>query len=412
MRRIFHIDMNSFFASCEIARNPELKDKHIAVCGDPKKRSGMVLAASYSAKAFGIKTTMPIWKAVKLCPDLIILPCDFHLYSSYSHKMIELISEYAPVIEQASIDEAYIDLTGTENMYPDLYKLAEEIQGRILNELGLKCSIGISENKLLAKMGSDYKKPLGITEIYLKDVPDKLWHLNVGDLLFIGKKTEEALKQIGIYSIGDLAKYDMETLKKIFGEKSAIRMIESANGIDDSEVLPNDMWEAKSNGAERTFEKDIDDMNVLKNELFKMSERIAKNLREMDKKSRTICLKIKYENFESITRNMTLPKPICISNDIYEAACDLLEKNWDHDYKIRLIGVSATNFIGEEDEDDFSQISLFDMKEDTVTAEKKDKLNKLDNISDLLRNKYGDNIVVRAKTIIKNKEDEEGEDDE
>ena len=402
MRRIFHIDMNSFFASCEQARNPELKGKNIAVAGDPEKRHGIILAASYSAKAFGIKTTMPVWKAEKLCPDLILLPCDFELYKSYSHRVMDIFREYAPVIEQASIDEAYLDFTGTEKIYPDVLELAHTIQDRIKNELDLCCSVGISENKLLAKMASDYKKPLGITEIYTKDVERMLWPMDVREMFMIGKSTAESLKSIGIYTIGDLAKFDYDTLAKHFGDKGASRLMDSANGLDDGEVIPNEEIEMKSNGAEKTFAEDIDDDKILKDTLFEFSERISKNLREYDKKAKTVVLKIKFSDFTSITRNITMNKATDISNTIYEYGCMLLDKNWDKENKIRLIGLSCTNF---KEDDEFDQMTLFE--NDTNEIDDKDeRISKLESVSDLLREKFGDNIVVKAKSIKKDKEDD------
>ena len=406
-RRIFHVDMNSFFASCEEASNPNLKGKNVAVAGDPKKRHGIILAANYSAKAYGVKTTMPIWKALNLCPNLIILPSNMELYRDYSNKMIKILSEYAPVVEQASIDEAFLDFTGTDEIYGDFFKLALKIQTRILEELGLKCSIGISENKLLAKMASDYKKPLGITEIYIKDVEEKIWNLDVGELFLVGKSTSEALKKIGIYKIGDLAKYDFNTLKIYLGEKSARRLIDNANGLDDSEVIPNSEYEMKSNGAEITFSEDIKDIEILKNALFEFSERIAKNLRDADKKAKTIVLKIKYENFTLITRNITISNPTNLSNVIYENAVYLLDKNYNREYKVRLIGLYCTNFVNLNE--DFMQLSLFDSKEEKEDKKVKDKLKKLDQVSDLLRDKYGEEIVLRAKSLNNRKIIKKGE---
>ena len=396
-RRIFHVDMNSFFASCEEASDANLKGKNVAVAGDPKKRHGIILAANYAAKSYGVNTTMPIWKALNVCPNLIILPCNMGLYKEYSNKMISILGEYAPVVEQVSIDEAFLDFTGTDEIYGDFFKLALEIQTRILEELRLKCSIGISENKLLAKMASDYKKPLGITEIYQKDVKEKIWDLDVGELFLVGKSTSEALKKIGIYKIGDLARYDFNTLKIYLGEKSARRLIDNANGIDDSEVIPTSDHEMKSNGAELTFSEDVKDMEILKNTLFEFSERIAKNLRDVNKKAKTIALKLKYENFTSITRNITISISTNLSNIIYENAVYLLEKNYNREYKIRLIGLSCTNFVNEED--DFRQLSLFETEEEKEANKVKDKLKKLDQISDKLRDKYGEEIIIRAKRL-------------
>lgn len=401
MRRIMHIDMNSFFASCEMANDESLRGKNIAVAGDPAKRHGIILAASYEAKKKGVKTTMPIWKAQNVCKDLIILPCNMELYASYSDRMIEIVSQYAPVIEKASIDEAYLDLTGTEKIYPDLLILAKEIQDRIYNELGLMSSIGISENKLLAKMGSDYKKPMGITEIYLKDVKDKLWNLKTGELFGIGNKTEEMLKSIGIFTIGMLAQYDFNTLKLYAGDRGARYLIDSANGIDDSEVIPNDMIEAKSTGLEKTFSEDITDIKILNKTLFEFSEKISYRLREMNKKAKTIVIKIKYSNFTNITRNYTLDAYTDLQNEIYEVAKLLLIKSLNNDISVRLIGLSCTKFISNDE--DYSQITLLETNEEKIMKEKNERYRTFEKTLDKLRTKYGEDVVKKAKNIEKNK---------
>ncbi len=184
--KIFHVDMNSFFASCEQAASPEYAKKPLIVCGDPQNRAGIVLAASYEAKAFGVKTTMPCYEAKRLCPNAIFVPCRHKLYAQVSRKVMAILDGFTPIKEQASIDEAYLDMTGTERLFGESAEAARKIQQRIYDELHIGCSVGISTNKLLAKMASDMKKPMGITELYENDVQQKLWPLPVRALFGVG----------------------------------------------------------------------------------------------------------------------------------------------------------------------------------------------------------------------------------
>ncbi|WP_157950021.1 DNA polymerase IV [Vallitalea okinawensis] len=390
MRNILHVDMNSFFASCEQVIRPELKGLPVIVGGDPEKRRGIVLAASYEAKAFGVKTTMPIHEALKLCPEAILLKSTHGLYSDMSEKVMKIFDDYTPLKEQLSIDEAFLDMTGTEHLYGSIIEVAYKIQNEIKNKLDLGCSIGISSNKLLAKMASDYKKPMGITIIYPENVEEMLWPLPVGDLYGIGKKTTVKLKNLGVKTIGDLATYDRDELTRLFGSKYSDMMYQRSNGIDQRPVVSRDYYDAKSVGNELTFSNDINQLEELYKRLLVLSESVGYRLRKKDLKGKTISIKVKYNDFSVITRSTTIDHCTNVTDTIYKNAYQLLTNSW-RQKPVRLLGVTVTNF--EDVSPQTSLFSLIEEKQDDV------KLKKVDQLTDDLRKKFGYNIVKRASTL-------------
>jgi nucleotidyltransferase/DNA polymerase involved in DNA repair len=267
---IFLVDMNAFFISCEMIRNPSLVGIPAAVAGDPKKRSGIILAANYEARSCGIKTTMVLHEAFKLCPKLILVPPDHHFYEQKSEEVMDLLSSYTPILEQNSIDEAWLDMTGSEGLFGKPVVAAQRIMDEIKDGLGLWCSIGIAENKLLAKMAAEMKKPLGITELWEHDIPAKLWPLPVKEMYGIGGKTAEKLNHMGIKTIGDLAKFDRNLIVKTFG-KSGTEISLHANGIDNSPVLPRMVDDVKSIGRSTTLPEEAGK---------KFNPKLAKKLRK------------------------------------------------------------------------------------------------------------------------------------
>lgn len=392
MRKILHVDMNSFFASCEQTLRPELKGQPIIVGGDPKKRRGIVLAASYEAKAFGVKTAMPIYEAMRLCPQAEVLKSTYGLYSKLSKEVMAIFDRYTPVKEQLSIDEAFLDMTGTEMIHgDDLLQTAHNIQEDILREVDLGCSIGISSNKLLAKMASDYKKPMGITEIYPKHVKDKLWHLPVGELYGVGKKSVIKLHDNRIKTIGDLATYDVDELIRLFGKSMGMSMHNKANGIDYGIVESRSGDDMKSISNELTFSKDMTNLDDMNKKLLIISESVGYRLRKKQVKGRTISIKVKYSDFHVITRSHTLHSTTDVTEVIYENAKRLLKNSWNKS-SVRLLGVGVSNF---EEED--NQISLLSfVREDKEVDEKQ---RKADALSDTLREKFGYHAVKRASTL-------------
>nr|MBP8691435.1 DNA polymerase IV [Sedimentibacter sp.] len=385
-RVIFLVDMNAFFISCEKTRHPEIEGKPAAVAGDPVNRRGIILAANYEARKYGIKTTMILREAFRLCPDLVIFPPDHKFYEKKSKEVMDLLSTYTPLIEQNSIDEAWLDMTGSEGLFGQPLEAAGNIMERIKNELNLWCSIGISENKFLAKMASEMKKPLGITELWKKDIEEKLWPLPVSQMYGVGKQTAKKLNSMGIYTIKDLALTNIEDIYKKLGKIGA-ELVQLANGNDDSPVNAT-REEVKSIGRSTTLAHDITDIEDAKAILMDLADEVGMSARKKGKKGNTVQITIKYANFNTITRQMTL-SPTCSIKDIFDAGVKLLEKNWTKE-PVRLLGISLSGFQNEN-----QQISLFDLDEREVKIdEKTDK--KIDSLEEAIlkiRKKYGTDII-------------------
>ena len=385
--KIFHVDMNSFFASCEQAENPDYLGKPLIVCGNPKERTGIVLAASYEAKAFGVKTTMLNHEAKRLCPNAVFVPCRHKLYSQYSRKVMAILDDFTPIKEQASIDEAYLDMTGTERLFGDSRHAALLIQSRIHDELNLGCSVGISTNKLLAKMASDMKKPMGITELYESDVPEKLWPLPVRELFGVGKKTAEKLNSFGIMTIGDLAKTDEKFLYDAFGEAMSKYLLDSSNGRGEEKLEPDGTAENQSIGNENTYSHDLTNLEEIKHELLFISDSVGYRLRKEKKQARCVTVKIKYYDFKVVTRSRTLSTPFESTEEIYKTASELFAANWSKK-PVRLLGITVSGF------EEAAQLSFFN----DAAAE---KYTAVDNSIDKLREKFGFNSISRASLMDK-----------
>lgn len=398
-RVVFLVDMNAFFISCEMARNPEIIGKPAAVAGNPKNRTGIVLAANYEARKYGVKTTMVIHKALELCPNMILVPPDHHFYEVKSQSVMKILSNYSPIIEQNSIDEAWLDMTGTESLFGAPVEIARKIMDEINEVLGLWCSIGISENKLLAKIASEIKKPMGITELWIKDIQAKLWPLPVTDLYGIGKQTGIKLNNIGIQTIGDLACYNTKTLLQMFG-KQCIELQRLANGIDDTPVTPHVSGEMKSIGRSTTLIEDAVNIEDVRNIFLEMCEEVGFDARKHNKKARTIQVAIKFSDFSNITRQISV-EPTCLTKDIYEKGFSLLNKNWNSFKPVRLIGISISGF----EQNCFSaQLSLFDQAEVSDKAyNASQKEEKLEKAIDSIRCRLGKSSVSRAIQIKKPK---------
>lgn len=392
MRKIiFLVDMNAFFISCEMARNPELKGKPAAVAGNPRSRHGIILAANYDARKYNVKTTLVVHEARKLCPQLILVPPDRDLYSTKSKEVMSILSRYSPVIEQNSIDEAWMDLTGCEALFGKPLDIAKRIMDDIRSELDLWCSIGISDNKFLAKMASEMKKPLGITEIYAKDVKDKIWPLPVRDMYGIGKQTEKRLINLAVNTIGDLAKFDRSLLKKLFG-KYGDELHCLANGIDTSPVMEQPEYTGKSIGRSTTLAKDTTDLEYAKTVLLRLAEEVGTEARKFGSKGKTVSITIKYGDFQSITRQKTVP-PTYLTRDIYKCGICLLQENWNIHRPVRLLGIGISSF---SDSGISEQLTLFDLVDNDKANEREENLERA---IDAIRTKHGHDKVSRAKLL-------------
>jgi len=390
---IFLVDMNAFFISCEMTRDHSLVGIPAAVAGDPQKRSGIILAANYEARSFGVKTAMVLHEALKLCPKMILVPPDHHFYGEKSKEVMDLLSNYTPILEQNSIDEAWLDMTGCEGLFGKPVEAAKRIMDEIKDRLGLWCSIGIAENKFLAKMAAEMKKPLGITELWERDIPEKLWPLPVKEMYGVGGKTAEKLNRMGIKTISDLARFDINLIVKAFG-KSGNEIYLRANGIDNSPVLPRKADDMKSIGRSTTLPEDISEIEKAKIVLMELADDIGVTARRHSKKGRTVHITLKYSDFQVVTRQTTVPATFS-TKEIYQAGCGLLEQNWNRLRPVRLIGIGLSGF-----HEDFSsdQLSLFDQMEDNVKNEKNERI---DEAMDKIRSKHGAGVITFAALVKK-----------
>lgn len=392
---IFLVDMNAFFISCETTRNPALQGKPAAVAGDPQKRTGIILTANYEARAYGVKTAMVLHEALKLCPDLLLVPPDHRYYQEKSQEVMELFSRYTPVIEQNSIDEAWLDMTGTEGLFGAPEKAARQIMDEIKDNFGLWCSIGIAENKFLAKMASEMKKPLGITTLWPDSIENKLWPLPVKAMYGVGKKTTEKLHNMGIRTIGDLAKCDQDLLVKFFG-KVGSDLHQHANGNDPSPLEPHVMGDMKSIGRSKTLPEDVRDLNQARKILLELTELIGITARKHKKKGCTVQITLKFSDFQVITRQTTIPETNS-TIEIYRNACSLLEQNWHQTKAVRLIGVSIGGFA---EDGSGGQMSLFDLMN---PPKKQNKENQIDQVMDKIRLKHGMEKISRGTLVYRKK---------
>lgn len=342
-RTIIHIDMDAFFASVELKRRPEFKGRPVIVGGDgdPTKR-GVVSAASYEARRFGVRSGMPLRTAYKRCPQAVFLPVDFEAYGRESERFMAILRGYTPLVESFGLDEAFMDVSDCP--IPPL-DIAREIKRRIREELGLTASIGIAPNKLLAKMASDMNKPNGFTAIKEKDIEKTLYGLPVRRLWGVGEKTERRLNELGIKTIGELARVPVQHLIRNFGDAFGRMLYEHSHGIDESPVVP--FYEPNSMSREVTYQEDTRDLYLVKETLFELTKDVVNRLKDEGYKARTVTLKIRYSDFHTITRAKTMDKPTDSFNDIWAIALEILNKV-NMEKKVRLVGVKVANLVGKE----------------------------------------------------------------
>ncbi|MEH7095115.1 DNA polymerase IV [Neobacillus vireti] len=383
-RVILHVDMNCFYASVEMAYNPELKGKPLAIAGNVEERRGIIVTCSYEARKFGVKTTMPLWEAKKHCPQLVVMKPNFERYRAASTAMFEILRQYTELVEPVSIDEGYMDITESFSLGSPI-EIAESIQNRLLNQLDLPCSIGIAPNKFLAKTASDMKKPLGITILRKRDIPTVLWPLNTNEMHGVGKKTAEKLQTIGIQTIGDLAKGNEIQLKSLLGI-NGMRIKDRANGIDPRPVDPESVSEFKSIGNSTTLPRDISNQQELYQVLDGLAETVSTRLRRKTVMTTALAITIRYKDRKTITKSMKLLNPINHKDDISLFAKQLFLKAWNGD-PVRLLGITGNDLV--EQDHAFKQLDLFSFEKD---AKKEPLLKTLSS----LREKYGKNIIETA----------------
>ncbi|MGM0834643.1 MAG: DNA polymerase IV [Bacillota bacterium] len=387
-RIIFHVDMNSFYASVEMAYDPTLQGKPLAIAGNVEERKGIVVTCSYEARAFGVKTTMPLWEAKQKCPQLIVRKPNFERYRKSSQAMFALLRTYTDLVEPVSIDEGYMDVTDcTLSLTP--IQIAEEIQQRLKKELLLPCSIGIAPNKFLAKMASDMKKPMGITVLRKRELSTKLWPMPVGEMHGVGAKTAEKLKTIQITTIGELAKGNDYQLKHLLGINGE-RLKKRANGEDNRPVDPDSVSEFKSIGNSTTLPADTDDEQVIVKVLEKLANSVSARMKRKSVLSHNVQLVIRYGINHTVTRSRKLANPIESVEHIMDAALFLMKKHWNGD-PVRLLGITAQDMV--EKDQSVKQLDLFTFQEDA-------KHEPLHKTLQELEDKFGKGIIKRG---IKNK---------
>ena len=385
-RYIVHIDMDAFFASVEQRDNPDYRGKPVIVGSDPKggKGRGVVATCSYEARKFDIHSAMPISIAYKKCPDAVFLGVDMIKYSEASDLILAVLYNFTPDIEPISIDEAFLDITGSYHLFG---KTPEEMCVKIKEEIkkvtGLTASIGLAPNMMTAKIASDMNKPDGLTIVNEKDLLSFLHPLPVGKLWGVGEKTRASMEKLGIRTIGDLAKRGKNELARIFGENGR-HVWELANGIDPRSVEASD--KVKSIGNESTFEEDVNDKEKVKSELLSLSEKISRRLRKSGLKGRTMTLKIRFSDFSTFTRAETIPIPTNFVEELYASVVKNL-KNFDSERKaVRLVGLRVTNLIPTSSKTDlFEGVSSESIKEE-----------KIHKAVDKIKDKFGENAIKHS----------------
>ena len=394
-RLIFHIDVNSAFLSWESVRRvkqglPDLRNVPACIGGDPKKRTGIVVAKSIPAKKYGVQTGEPVAMALRKCPDLVIAKSDFELYIKCSRAFKEICASYAPVMESFSIDEVFLDMTGTSLIYPDPVRTAHEIKDKIRNELGFTVNVGISTNKLLAKMASDFEKPDKVHTLFPEEIPMKMWPLPVRDLLFLGKASEKKLTEAGIHTIGDMAHTREAEIQTLLGNKAGHQLWQYACGIDDSPVRAQPE-EAKGFSVETTFNDDIVSVEQVLPILLEQCDVVATRMRRKEKKCTSVSVTFRTLDFRNKSHQTTLPNATDMTDEIYKNAKKLFIESWKGE-PLRLIGVALTNLTDES----FEQMSLFE------DNEQKERHRKLDATMDAIRQKFGNDKITRASIMNSN----------
>ena len=393
-RVIFHCDLNSFYASVELLDHPELKDKPVAVCGDPESRHGIILAKNEPAKQYKVQTAETIWQARRKCPNLVLLPAHHWKYREYSQKVNAIYERYTDLVEPFSIDESWLDVTGTLHLFGgDGKALADEIRRVIREELGLTVSVGVSFNKVFAKMGSDYKKPDATTVITRENFQQLLWPLPVTDLLFVGRAAARVLGGYGVRTIGDLAAFDRDSLGEILG-KGGYTLHDYATGREHAPVIAaRDMPGPKSVGNGLTFPRNLMGWEELRTALSELADEVAARLRKHGLKCTTVQITVRDPAFKDICRQKRLAAPTYVSRDLTDSAMELLRSCWNERQPVRALTITAQNLVEEGDAGE--QVDLF--AADAIP--RRDKLEKLEKAMDSIRDKYGRGAISLASAV-------------
>lgn len=395
-RLIFHCDCNNFFASCECLDHPELREVPLAVAGDPEDRLGVVVAKNEIAKKYGIRTTDTVWQARRKCKDLVIVPPRHHLYKQISDQINDIYHEYTEYVEPASIDESYLDMTGAPRFYGiTARELADTLRDRIRTEIGLTISVGVSYNKIFAKMGSDYKKPDATTVISPQNYRQLLWPLPVSDLLFAGRSAVSVLNKKQIYTIGDLAQQSRERLRDLLG-KGGEQLWLYANGSFDEPVrLWGDAPEIKSVSRGMTFRRDLISEEEVSAGIAALVDHVAMTLRRHGLKGAVINVQIKTPALRVISRQTSLDHHTYLQHEIREVAMELIHANWQigSGAPIRALTVGVTKLLPADQS--MEQIDFLDLAAPSKAPKTdRDKQEKMEAAVDTLRRRFGNDTIT------------------
>ena len=387
-RVILHCDLNAFYASVELLAYPELREQPVAVCGDPESRHGIILAKNEAAKRFGVKTAETIWQARQKCPELVLLPPHREQYRQYSRRMNEIYGQYTDLVEPFGIDESWLDITGSMHLFGnDAAAIADAIRARATKELGLTLSVGVSFNKVFAKLGSDYRKPDATTVISPENWREMVWPLPVGSLLYAGPAAQRALGQYGIRTIGQLANVEPALPERLLG-KLGSQLWEYANGLDKSPVRPQHVKEpVKSVGNSCTFRENLTTREQIRRGAAMLCDSVAGRLREQGLYCGAVQIGLKDAAFHSVSRQKQLPASTHLMRELLDAAMELIDRTWKPPTPIRLINVTALALTDRRET--YEQLDLLAPQRSEENA----KLERLESAIDSLRKKYGSQVI-------------------
>ncbi|MBQ3068517.1 MAG: DNA polymerase IV [Clostridia bacterium] len=394
-RLIFHVDVNSAFLSWEAVRRvrrgePDLREIPSAVGGNRETRRGVILAKSVPAKRFGVTTGEPVGMALRKCPTLQLVEPDFKLYLQSSRAFMEICRRYAPVVEAYSIDECFLDMTGTHLLYPDPVEAAHRLRREIRDTLGFTVNIGIGPNKLLAKIAGDFEKPDRVHTLFAEELPQKLWPLSVDAMLGVGKATAEALHRLRLHTVGDVARLSEEQLQASFGQKLGRYLYRCSRGLDDSPVS-DEPEELKGYSVSTTTEQDVTDRKTAQRLLLQLTDSVSARMRRDGARALGVAVKIRYADFKNRSHQRKLDTPTDLTDEIYTVARRLLLELWDGETPLRLLGIGLFDIRHTADGE---QLTLFE--EDT---RRRDRSRALDRTVDDLRARFGVQGVVRGSTL-------------
>ena len=393
-RVIFHVDANSAFLSWSAAYRVkvlgeavDLRDVPSVVAGDKKSRHSIILAKSAPAKKFGIQTGEPLFQALEKCPELVVIQPDYNLYVEASRHFVAMLRQFSPAVEQYSIDEAWVDMTGTRRLYGDPRLAAEKMRSRIWEELGFTVNVGISSNKLLAKMAGDFEKPNKVHTLFPEEIEEKFWPLPVRDLFLVGAATERKLQRLGIYTIGELANADEKVLRKRLG-KHGQTIWHFANGRN-AEMVSPEPAENKGYGNSVTTARDVTNRETGHQVLLSLCETVAMRMRKDSKSGSCVAVHLRTNEFQHYSHQMLLHGATNNTEELFRAACQVFDEAWDGQIPLRQLGVQVTRLAKEP----YCQFDLFS----GISPAQYERKLRLDETVDALRDKFGEDIIRRAK---------------